>query len=202
MARKYHSNLAFNDLLFNIMLGFVVLFIIAFLLINPPTKKDDIPMKAEWLIIVEWPPELIDDVDVWIKAPNGDLVGFKNKETGLLHLDRDDLGISNDMIRVAGDLIPNKINREIITIRGLVPGEYYVSLHMYSKKTKGKVPVTVSVMDINPFKEVYNITKEMSFRGQQIALPGFVINKDGNLESTFETTTSIVPTMGRRNFGN
>lgn len=202
MARKYHSNLAFNDLLFNIMLGFVVLFIIAFLLINPPTKKDDIPMKAEWLIIVEWPPELIDDVDVWIKAPNGDLVGFKNKETGLLHLDRDDLGISNDMIRVAGDLIPNKINREIITIRGLVPGEYYVSLHMYSKKTKDKVPVTVSVMDINPFKEVYNITKEMSFRGQQIALPGFVINKDGNLESTFETTTSIVPTMGRRNFGN
>ena len=184
------------------MLGFVVLFIIAFLLINPPTKKDDIPMKAEWLIIVEWPPELMDDVDVWIKAPNGDLVGFKNKETGLLHLDRDDLGISNDMIRVAGDLIPNKINREIITIRGLVPGEYYVSLHMYSKKTKGKVPVTVSVMDINPFKEVYNITKEMSFRGQQIALPGFVINKDGNLESTFETTTSIVPTMGRRNFGN
>ena len=202
MARKYHSNLAFNDLLFNIMLGFVVLFIIAFLLINPPTKKDDIPMKAEWLIIVEWPPELMDDVDVWIKAPNGDLVGFKNKETGLLHLDRDDLGISNDMIRVAGDLIPNKINREIITIRGLVPGEYYVSLHMYSKKTKDKVPVTVSVMDINPFKEVYNITKEMSFRGQQIALPGFVINKDGNLESTFETTTSIVPTMGRRNFGN
>ena len=83
MARKYHSNLAFNDLLFNIMLGFVVLFIIAFLLINPPTKKDDIPMKAEWLIIVEWPPELMDDVDVWIKAPNGDLVGFKNKETGI-----------------------------------------------------------------------------------------------------------------------
>lgn len=194
MARKYHSNLAFNDLLFNIMLGFVVLFIIAFLLINPPTKKDDIPMKAEWLIIVEWPPELMDDVDVWVKAPNGDLVGFKNKETGLLHLDRDDLGISSDMIRVAGELVPNKINREVVTIRGIVPGEYYISLHMYSKKTEELVPVSISIMDVNPFKEVYNITKEMSFRGEQIALPGFVINEDGNLESTFETTTSVVPT--------
>lgn len=199
MARKYHSNLAFNDLLFNIMLGFVVLFIIAFLLINPPTKKDDIPMKAEWLIIVEWPPELMDDVDVWVKAPNGDLVGFKNKETGLLHLDRDDLGISSDMIRVAGELVPNKINREVVTIRGIVPGEYYISLHMYSKKTEELVPVSVSIMDVNPFKEVYNITKEMSFRGEQIALPGFVINEDGDLESTFETTTSVVPTAGSYN---
>lgn len=199
MARKYHSNLAFNDLLFNIMLGFVVLFIIAFLLINPPTKKDDIPMKAEWLIIVEWPPELMDDVDVWVKAPNGDLVGFKNKETGLLHLDRDDLGISSDMIRVAGELVPNKINREVVTIRGIVPGEYYISLHMYSKKTEELVPVSISIMDVNPFKEVYNITKEMSFRGEQIALPGFVINEDGDLESTFETTTSVVPTASSGN---
>lgn len=199
MARKYHSNLAFNDLLFNIMLGFVVLFIIAFLLINPPTKKDDIPMKAEWLIIVEWPPELMDDVDVWVKAPNGDLVGFKNKETGLLHLDRDDLGISSDMIRVAGELVPNKINREVVTIRGIVPGEYYISLHMYSKKTEELVPVSISIMDVNPFKEVYNITKEMSFRGEQIALPGFVINEDGDLESTFETTTSVVPTASNGN---
>jgi hypothetical protein len=196
MAKKYHSNLAFNDLLFNIMLGFVVLFIIAFLLINPPTKKDDVPMKAEWLIIVEWPEDLMDDVDVWVKAPNGDLVGFKNKETGLLHLDRDDLGMSSDMIRVAGELIPNKINREIVTIRGIVPGEYYISIHMYSKKTEKTVPVSVSIMDVNPYKEVYNITKEMSFRGEQIAMPGFVIDKDGNLKSTFETTTSVVP-IGR-----
>ena len=44
MERKYHSNLAFNDLLFNVMLGFVLLFIIAFLLINPPTKKDEVPL--------------------------------------------------------------------------------------------------------------------------------------------------------------
>lgn len=199
MARKYHSNLAFNDLLFNIMLGFVVLFIIAFLLINPPTKKDEIPMKAEWLIIVQWPDDLHDDVDVWVKAPNGDLVGFKNKETGLLHLDRDDLGISTDMIRVAGELIPNKINREVVTIRGIVPGEYYVSLHMYSKKTEENVPVSITVMDANPYKEVYNITKIMSFKGEEVALPGFVIDEEGNLESTFENTTSVVPTSAPGN---
>lgn len=199
MERKYHSNLAFNDLLFNVMLGFVLLFIIAFLLINPPTKKDEVPMKAEWLVIVQWPEDLTDDVDTWVQAPNGDLVGFKNKETGLLHLDRDDLGMSSDTFNVAGEIIVNKINREVITIRGIVPGDYHVSLHMYGKKTDGPVPVTVSVMDVNPYVEVYNTTVILDTRGQEVALPSFTVNDKGNLAGTFKTTESVVPTISGGN---
>lgn len=193
MSRKYHSNLAFNDLLFNIMLGFVVLFFIAFLLINPPTKADEVPLKAEWMVIVQWPGEKADDVDIWIKSPNGDLVGYRNKETALLHLDRDDLGIVSDTIIVAGKATINAINREVVTIRGIVPGDYYISLHMYSKFGDEPVPVTVSVIDVNPYVEVYNITVVMDTKGQQSVLPGFVIDSEGNLESTFETTKSVVP---------
>ena len=33
--RKFHSNLAFVDLLFNLLVGFTSMFILAFLLINP-----------------------------------------------------------------------------------------------------------------------------------------------------------------------
>ena len=40
--RRQGSNLAFNDLLFNVLIGFVMLFVIAFLLINPIAKKADI----------------------------------------------------------------------------------------------------------------------------------------------------------------
>ena len=46
--RRKAGNLAFNDLLFNVLVGFVMLFVIAFLLINPITKKNDIPSKAEY----------------------------------------------------------------------------------------------------------------------------------------------------------
>lgn len=191
--KKYHSNLAFNDLLFNIMLGFVVLFFIAFLLINPPTKADEVPLKAEWMIIVQWPGDQPVDVDTWILSPNGELVGYRNKETGLLHLDRDDLGLVSDTIMVAGKPTVNNINREVVTIRGIAPGDYYISLHMYSKATDTPVPVTVSVIDVNPYVEVYNITVVLDTKGQQAALPGFVIDSEGNLESTFETTKSVVP---------
>lgn len=36
--RKYSSNLAFVDLLFNLLIGFASLFVIAFLMINPIAK--------------------------------------------------------------------------------------------------------------------------------------------------------------------
>ena len=92
------SNLSFNDLLFNVLVGFVMLFVIAFLLINPITKKSDIPVKAEFLIVLSWPADAADDVDLWVQRDNEKPVGFSNRENTPLHLDRDDLGRTNDKV--------------------------------------------------------------------------------------------------------
>ena len=196
MQRKYHSNLSFNDLLFNVLLGFVVLFFIAFLLINPPTKKDEVPLKAEVVIMLEWPDELSDDVDLWVMGPDELRVGFKNRETGLLHLDRDDLGISNDTIKIGSEVVINRINREIITVRGKVPGDYYVSVHYYGKRTEGPIPVTVTVLDVNPYKEIYTLTVPITNKGQEVALPGFVLDQEANWVENFRHQRSIVPIGG------
>ena len=49
---KYKSTIGFTDLLFNLLVGFVFLFIIAFILINPITKKKDVPKKqSTWLLL-------------------------------------------------------------------------------------------------------------------------------------------------------
>ena len=46
---KYHSNVSFLDLLFNLVVGFVMLFIIAFLLIRPIAENKQIEQKAEYV---------------------------------------------------------------------------------------------------------------------------------------------------------
>ena len=65
--RRQGSNLAFNDLLFNVLIGFVMLFVIAFLLINPIAKKADIPVKAEFIVVLEWDEDASDDIDLWMQ---------------------------------------------------------------------------------------------------------------------------------------
>ena len=48
MARRRSVELGFTDLLFNALLGFVVMFVIAFLLINPVAKTGAVDNKAEF----------------------------------------------------------------------------------------------------------------------------------------------------------
>ena len=69
--KSYNSNTSFLDILFNTLVGFVLLFIIAFLLISPVKKKKEIEQKAEYVISVTWPGGLSDDVDSWLQDPTG-----------------------------------------------------------------------------------------------------------------------------------
>ena len=50
---KYKSTIGFTDLLFNILVGFAFLFIIAFLLINPEQKNEDFERRAEFVGVME-----------------------------------------------------------------------------------------------------------------------------------------------------
>ena len=132
---KYKSSLAFTDLLFNVLIGFVFMFIVAFILINPVQKDAEIEAKAEFMVIMEWDDQSHYDVDLWMQDPVGNIVGFPNLHAGLLHLDKDDLGQSNDTVFLAdGTKKVIYLNREVMTIRGIVPGEYIVNNHLYSMK--------------------------------------------------------------------
>ena len=82
----------FTDLLFNALLGFAFMFAIAFMLINNSEESGNINTKAEVLISVQWPDEHPDDVDAVVEDPQGGLVWYHNRDTGLMHLDRDDRG--------------------------------------------------------------------------------------------------------------
>ena len=133
MKRNYHTNMAFLDLLFNTLLCFAALFCLAFILINPSKKNKTVEAKAEFMITIIWPADMDDDVDTYVEDPEGNLVAFNRREQGLMHLDRDDVGFSSDRIQTSFGVVEYKENREIVSLRGIVPGEYVVNVHMYTK---------------------------------------------------------------------
>ena len=204
MARRRSGNqLAFNDMLFNVLLGFVVLFVIAFLLINPITKKQDIPAKAEHMIVIEWDDNSSVDVDLWLQHDNDPPVGFSNKAGMGMNLERDDLGTNNDRITIDGKTEIIRINREVINIRGIVKGLYYPAVHAYSWSPSQKEPlvVKITVIDINPtYREVYSYEVTLTGRGHVQRAPGFDIDEEGVVPSVFNHTRTVVP--NRKNMNN
>lgn len=196
---NYKSNIAFIDMLFNILVGFVFLFIIAFILINPKEKKEDIKAKAEFVIILEWPDTVKHDVDLWVMDPTGEQIGFRNKQGSLSHLDRDDLGDANDTVKMNGKIIDIKGNKEMVSVRGLIPGDYYVSVHLYRRKDDLEIvksfPVRVEVIKLNPFKMVYSEVTSLKEDGQFYNFPNFTVNENGDVVSVNKTMITAIPEL-------
>ena len=191
--RKYSSNLAFVDFLFILLLAFISMFILALILINPITKKSEVERKAEFLIILEWSEKSDDDVDLWVQDSLGNIVSFTNTTAGLMYLDKDDLGTSNDTIYLPdGTEQIIYLNREVIALRGWVEGEYIINTHVYSKRGPNPIKVKVEMLKLNPYKILFKENFILRKRGEEITVRRVTLDKDGHLVSTNKLQKSFV----------
>jgi len=200
---RFKTSIAFIDLLFNITVGLAMLFIIAFLMINPITKKGDIIYNAEFVITMSWPEESRDDIDLYVMDPEKNIVYFRQKDKGLVNLDRDDLGKSNDTVITQHGTFENKLNEEHVTIRGIVPGEYIVNAHWFSKANLGSelgeryvpsdsVLVTVKVEKLNPYRLVYTGQETLTKPGEEKTFLRFYVDDNGYVTKVNQLSQPMV----------
>ena len=184
---KYGSSVAFTDLLFNIVVGLAFLFLLAFILMNPIAKDKDIEEKSDFIIILTWDDESGDDIDLWLRDPLGNILSFKNREDALMHLDRDDLGLSNDKVELPdGDYTYVYRNKEVASLRGTHEGEYLVNVHVYNKKpwkdsSMRPSNIRVELIKLNPYDEVTQAEFIATKRGQEFTAFHFTLNEDGEV---------------------
>lgn len=182
-----HSNESiFKDFLFNLLLVFIVLLALLLMLPKEPSKAEqDITTKAEFVIQMEWDSNRNIDVDLWVKDPMGDTIYFSRKKGKNVSLELDDLGDSSDKVfKLDGSSEVIKINEEVVSIRGINPGEYTVNAHIYNKFNDGisslePLAVRVKVLKLNPFRKVFEGERIFTDRGEEQTFINFFVNEDG-----------------------
>jgi hypothetical protein len=183
----------FTDLLFNTLLGFAFMFAIAFMLISTPEKAGDIESKAEVLITIRWADKHPDDVDALVEDPQGGLVWYHNRDTGLMHLDRDDRGVFADNITINGVKVSSPINQETVTVRAAQPGEYVVNLLHYKSNYSEPLPVTVKIEKLNPSVSiVYYGTHQLTGSGDEQTAVRFTLDAQGAVASTSQRPKKLI----------
>jgi hypothetical protein len=184
----------FVDLLFNALLGFVLLFFLAIVFLSPTEEDAKIDLDAQYVVIVTWPDNSPDDIDTWVEDPEGNVAWFRNKSAGLVHLDRDDRGMMNDTLEVDGQTVVNPLNQEVAAIRGVVPGEYVVNLHYYESESREPVEVTVRVARVNPVYEIVYYGKvTLSRKGDERTAVRFTLAGDGSVTNVNQLPKRLVP---------
>jgi len=201
MRRNRHAREAevdpFYDMLFNMLIAFVFCFIVALLAMNPKAlKSGDIPAKAEFIITLSWPDMNPDDIDAWAQDPAGNVVWFRAREAGLMHLDRDDRGLVNDTLVINGREVINPLNQEVITVRGYAAGEYTVNAHYYESKDGQPVNVSLSVIKVNPRAEVIFYGQQtLARKGDEATMVRFTVLPDGTVTNVNTLPKHLVERM-------
>ena len=181
---RYKSNSSMLDLFLLLAMGFVVLFIIAFILIKPvDPKKKDIELEEQLLVKLEWADRATSDIDLWVLLPDGNTVSFKQKEMRIASLERDDRGTVSDLVYLNGELTPHKDNTEIVRIKFLEDGVYYVSVQYYTNSMCAKCEdedFTLTVHDGKAHKDLAIMTGKVYKYAETPVLS--ILVKDGEIQ--------------------
>jgi hypothetical protein len=175
------------------------MFFIAFMLIAQPEHTGKVDSKAEFIITVSWPDNHPDDIDVLVEDPRGQVLWFDNKDTEVMHLDRDDRGSFHDQLIIDGKKISNAINQETVSLRAWIPGEYVVNILHYKANYKEPVPVTVKVEKLNPTVTlVYYGVHKLNRVGQEVTATRFTLDSSGQPVRVGSLQKSLLNRIGTK----
>lgn len=179
----------FLDFALNLVCILLVLFVISN---QEPPKKDNAPPiqpKAEFLITMTWDDNSQDDIDLYVRGPDGQIVFFKSKAAAYMFLDHDDTSLND---HVDGKDIPSRV--EIVTVRAIVPGQYTVNAHVYEKRSgpDDRAHVKFRVLKLNPFSIVREGQTEFDARGEEKTLVNFDVAPDGSVSAVYVSPVKII----------
>src|ERR1700690_1801565 len=180
-------------MLFKALQVIAFLFFIALLTVSPDSKEGKIDSKAEFIITMDWPDNHPDDLDLFVQDPAGNIAWYRHREAGFLTLDRDDRGGTNDSIIVNGKKIASPIREEIVTVRGIVAGEYTVNVSHFQATTGQPVAASVKVQKLNPTAQVIFDNKVMlDHTGEERTALRFQLDAEGKVGDVHQRSKSLL----------
>lgn len=143
--------------------------VVALSTIQQPTTRS-VDAEGVYMVRVDWP-QGDNDVDLYLQLPDRSIVYFAHRESGVVHLERDDLGNVLDS--------GVNVNEERATFRGVVVGETIVNIHAY-RLSSAPVRVRVRLYKLRGAdRVVHERTVTLARQGDEKTAYRFTIGQDG-----------------------
>lgn len=198
--------LPYVDFLFAVGACFAALFMASLIQVNPSKNDANAQRNAEVMVILEWTDDLC-DVDLSVKDPTGAVVYYQDKVRGLAHLEFDDRGNVNSQGQtVDGTKVVSLDHKEYWVIRGIIPGTYKTSAHLFTCRGKDgdaavswphgfakEVKVKMTIEDLNPSLVIADVRELVMHKIWDEAIGAdFDIASDGSIMNIQDGSESLV----------
>lgn len=185
--------LAFVDFLANLLLVFTVLFILSFVLIRPRAAPPALRTPGLFAIEISWRADIDEDVDLYVRDPQQNVVYFGSPTSGLLHLEHDDLGFPS-AAAANGHFVRVRLNVERTVLRGVEPGEFVANVQYYRGGGDSPVRVHVSLWKlIGADKPVTRASVLLRYPGDEKTAFRFTVTAGGELTNLNRLPVSLLP---------
>ena len=139
-----------------------------------------------------------DDVDAIIEDPIGEIVWYYNRDSDLMHLDRDDRGVFADQINVDGYFMPMLLTkrplhcehpcRPVCSEPTPLPGQLHETAASHGQGRKLNPVVTV----------VYYEEHELDGVGDELTAVRFTLDAEGSVTSTNQLPSHCSLRLGKK----
>lgn len=159
-------------------------------------KKGKVESKAEFLISMAWPDNHPDDFDIFVQDPLSNVVWYRRRDSGFMVLERDNRGQANDFVMIDEEKVRSPTRQELVSVRGIVAGEYTVNVYHFVAQTSEPVPVKVTVEKLNPTVSIVSeTTLMMAGAGAEKTAMRFTLDDKGEVTNVNQTERSILQTF-------
>jgi hypothetical protein len=182
--------------LFKALQVIAFLFFVALIMMTTQKAKGKVESKAEFLISMSWPDNSPDDFDLFVQDPLSNVVWYRRRESGFMVLERDNRGQANDFVMIDGEKVRSPTRQELVSIRGIIPGEYTVNVYHFSAQSGLPIPVDITVEKLNPtMSTVAKKTLMMQGSGVEKSAVRFTLDAKGEVVSISHIQRSILQTF-------
>ncbi len=130
-GKRSLPGIAYLDFLANLLMLFLILFVLAFVQVRPKASTPSIATLGYYAVVVSWQSGSKDDVDTYVQDPHDNIVNYLTPSAGLMHLEQDDLGTGFTNTDAHVRL---KTNQERVILSGIIAGEYTVDVMMFTNR--------------------------------------------------------------------
>jgi hypothetical protein len=140
-----------------------------------------------YAVVMTWP-KGEDDVDLYMRDPEGSIAYFGKAQVDQMQLEHDDLGTAE-----TGYAHTNE-NQERTVLRSATPGQWIANVQLYSRGPgAAPIPVVVTLWDLRTEDRlVYRDTRRLTRKGDERTAFRFTIDKAGNVAGISHVPVSLV----------
>ena len=168
-------------------IDFLSCLLVVFVAVALTSKPPQVKTYGAYAVVMTWPKDG-NDVDLYLRDPQGSISFFARPQIDQMQLEHDDLGTSETGYGHAAK------NQERTVIRSATPGEWVANVQLFSRgQGSAPIPVVVTLWDLrNQDRLLYTHAQRLMHKGDEKTAFRFTITGSGGVGGISHVPVSLV----------